>query len=143
MKTTSIKLIMTGTVIILFGWLSMSFVNYQDAKKKKWDVPEASKKTKNPVKSDSESLANGKTLYSLHCKSCHGNLGKGDGTKAKKLDTPCGDFTTKEFQAQTDGEIFYKVNAGRDDMPTFKKKISDPEDVWSVINYVRTLGESK
>lgn len=131
-------------LLTFIGWLSMSFINNkQDDKTKPWNVPEASKKAKNPVKSDKESLASGKTLYNKHCKSCHGAKGLGDGPKAKELDTPSGDFSTKEFQAQTDGEIFYKAREGRDDMPTFKKKITDDEDIWAVVNYVRSFGKAK
>lgn len=132
------------TVIMLFvfiGMLSMSFVNNaQDEKKKKpWDVPAKSKEMKSPVKSDAASIAAGKELYTKHCKSCHGVTGKGDGPKAKELDTPTGDFTDKAFQAQTEGEIFFKAKEGRDDMPSFKKKITDDNEIWQIVSYVRSL----
>lgn len=104
-----------------------------------WVVPEKYKKMKNPVKSDAASIAAGKALYVKHCKSCHGSKGLGDGTKAAQLKTDCGNFSTADFQAQSDGSIFYKTNEGRDDMPSFKKKIPDETDVWSVVNYLRTL----
>jgi len=104
-----------------------------------WPVPDAWKTKANPVKSDAGSIAKGKELYATHCKSCHGTKGKGDGPKASQLDTECGDFTKATFQAQTDGAIFYKTSEGRKDMPSFKKKIPDAEDIWAVVNYVRTL----
>ncbi|MFT7605535.1 MAG: mono/diheme cytochrome c family protein [Saprospiraceae bacterium] len=104
-----------------------------------WPVPEKYEKMKNPVKADSESIALGKSLYSKHCKSCHGKEGLGDGSKAAQLDTPCGDFTAEAFKKQSDGAIYYKTTEGRDDMPGFKKKIPDAEDIWSVVNYIRTL----
>ena len=43
------------------------------------------------------------------------------------------------FQSQSDGSLFYKVSEGRDDMPSFKKKIPDAEDIWNLVNYMRTL----
>jgi len=104
-----------------------------------WPVPDKYKNMPNPVKSDATSIATGKELYTQHCKSCHGTKGKGDGPKAAQLDTESGDFTKPTFQSQTDGAIFYKTTEGRKDMPSFKKKIADQNDVWSVINYVRTL----
>ena len=104
-----------------------------------WVVPEKYKKMKNPVASDKESIALGKELYVKHCKSCHGSKGLGDGTKAAQLKTKCGDFSTADFHAQTDGSIFYKASEGRDDMPSFKKKIPVQDDIWSVVNYIRTL----
>jgi len=105
---------------------------------KKWDAPESSKKTKNPVAANDENLAAGKTLYAKHCKSCHGTTGKGDGPKAANLDVSCKDFTKPEIQAQTDGELFWKTSEGRDPMPTFKKKTTD-EERWQIISYVRTF----
>lgn len=104
-----------------------------------WTVPDKYKKMENPVKADKESLSIGKSLYSKHCKSCHGKEGLGDGSKAAQLDTPSGDFTDKKFTLQSDGSIFYKTLEGRDDMPGFKKKMPDKDDIWSVINYIRTF----
>jgi mono/diheme cytochrome c family protein len=94
---------------------------------------------KNPVASDTESIKLGKKLYGRHCKSCHGGEGLGDGLKAPQLDTPCGDFTTQAFQSQTDGAIFYKTIDGRNDMPRFRKRIPKDDDIWSIINFIRTL----
>jgi mono/diheme cytochrome c family protein len=93
----------------------------------------------NPVKADAESLNTGKEVWAKHCQSCHGKAGKGDGSKAAQLKTSPSDFTKPEFQKQTDGALFYKTEEGRDDMPSFKKKISDQDDVWAVINYMRTF----
>jgi len=104
-----------------------------------WKVPDADKNKVNPLKGDAASVANGKTLYTTHCKSCHGAKGKGDGPKAAQLDTECGDFTKATFQSQTDGAIFYKTKVGRKDMPSFKTKIPEPNDIWAVVNYMRTL----
>ena len=79
----------------------------------------------------------GKMLYSKHCKSCHGTMGKGDGTKAKQLDTFPGDFSKEEFHAQSDGDMYYKSFVGRDEMPNFEKKITDEEERWAIITYMR------
>lgn len=106
---------------------------------KPWPVPDADKNKVNPLKGDAASIATGKTLYNTHCKSCHGTKGKGDGTKAAQLDTECGDFTSAAFQAQTDGALFYKTKVGRKDMPSYKTKIPDANDLWALVNYMRTL----
>lgn len=148
MKTTSNnKFFITAIMLFaLVGMPSMAFVNYtQDEKKKPWVVPEKSKAMKNPVKANDESIKAGKILYSKHCKSCHGVKGLGDGPKAKELKTPSGDLSV-DLKEQTDGEIYYKIKEGRDDMPSFKKKIPDDNDIWTLVNYVRTLagdGEKK
>ena len=67
--------------------------------------------------------------------------GKGDGTKAADLDTPTGDFTDASFKEQTDGSLYYKTFFGRDDMPGFNKKITDEEDKWLIVNYIRALAK--
>jgi len=124
-----------GSFIYSVTFKSLESASVQD--EKKWEVPAKFKTMKNPVASDAESLSIGKELYNKHCKSCHGTKGKGDGPKSMELETPSGDFTTVDFQKQTDGELFYKTKEGRDDMPSFKKKISEDEDIWSIVNYVR------
>ena len=139
MKSKISKLLIAGTLVLGVGMLSMSFVKYQDAKRKPWDAPEASKSVKNPVASSAESIAKGKEIYTKSCKSCHGVTGKGDGPKSSELDTPCGDFTDADFQKQSDGSIFYKAKEGRKDMPSFKTKLPVDADIWSVITYIRTL----
>jgi mono/diheme cytochrome c family protein len=134
MKKNLIVLISGLFVIALFAFTTKS-VNQQ----KPWPVPEAAKNKVNPRKGDAASLKDGKTLYDTHCKSCHGTKGKGDGSKAATLDTECGDFTTAAFHNQTDGELYYKTSEGRKDMPSFKKKIPDADDLWAVVNFLRTL----
>ena len=130
-KTTIFFVAGTFLVIIMSG-----FSFFQN---KPWAVPDNYQKMKNPVASNAESIAEGKTLYSTHCKSCHGAKGLGDGSKAAQLKTEPGDFTKADFQAQSDGALFYKTSEGRDDMPSFKKKLPEAEDRWNIVNYLRTL----
>jgi mono/diheme cytochrome c family protein len=104
-----------------------------------WVAPAEYDKKANPVKSDEASIAAGKALWTKNCQSCHGKTGMGDGPKAAGLKTPSGDFTTEAFQKQSDGSIFYKTSEGRNDMPSFKKKIPDQDDIWNLVNYIRTL----
>ena len=104
-----------------------------------WPVPDKYNKMANPVKSDAESMATGKEIWAKHCQSCHGKAGKGDGSKAAQLKTVPGDFSKADFHKQTDGAMYYKTSEGRDDMPSFKKKISDQEEIWAVVNYMRSF----
>jgi len=104
----------------------------------KWEVPAKYKTMENEYAGEDEDDI-GADLYAQHCKSCHGKEGYGDGTKAKELETEMRDLTEEEVLAQTDGELYYKSFIGRDEMPNFEKKITDDEDRWMVINYLRTL----
>ncbi len=104
-----------------------------------WPVPEKYNKMANPLKDDAASLTTGKQIWAKHCQSCHGKSGKGDGSKAEQLKTLPNDMTKADFQKQPDGALFYKTFEGRDDMPSYKKKITDQEDIWAVVNYMRTF----
>ena len=123
-------------LLLSSAFFLLSFTYLQN---KPWAVPDKYVKMTNPVKADAESLKDGKDLWFKHCQSCHGKTGKGDGSKASQLETEMKDFSTEEVQKQTDGEMFYKSLEGRDEMPSFKKKIAEEEDVWMVVNFIRTL----
>ena len=105
----------------------------------KWVVPTNFKKMKNPTYATDDNLIIGKALYSKHCKSCHGESGAGDGQKAGEFDSDIGDFTSKEFQAQTEGTIYYKSYVGLHDMPNYQKKIPGTTNMWLIVNHIKTL----
>jgi mono/diheme cytochrome c family protein len=124
------------SILLLSSLMLFSFKPLQN---KPWAVPDKYDKMSNPVKSDAESLKAAKALWTKHCQSCHGKTGMGDGTKAAQLDTEVGDLTTAEAQKQSDGTLFYKTLEGRDDMPSFKKKIPDEDEIWQLVNFMRSL----
>ncbi len=131
MKVFLVSLV-AGLFILTVGFK----VNHQT---KPWPVPEAAAKKANPEKSSSESISAGKALWSQHCSSCHGKTGLGDGTKAAQLKTQPEDLSTAAMQSQSDGSLFYKTSEGRGDMPSFKKKLPDANDIWDLVNFMRTL----
>ena len=133
MKKTILFFISSLFLFTLFSFMPKT--TFQDP----WPVPDSYKNKVNPIKGDVASIATGKSLYTTHCKSCHGSKGKGDGPKAAQLDTESGDFTKATFQAQTDGSLFYKTEKGRKDMPSYKTKIPDANDIWAVVNFIRTF----
>ena len=137
MKTNALFLI--ALMFIALGSISMT--NPSDIQDNPWEVPSKYEKMKNPYADASDDDNIGKILYSKHCKSCHGTKGKGDGNKAASIDTPIGDFTDGSIAKQSDGSIYYKTIFGRDDMPSFEKKIADEEERWLVVNYVKKLAE--
>ena len=114
-------------------------ISFKMVRQDPWPVPDKYLKMANPVKSDATSIADGKQLWLQHCTSCHGKSGKGDGPKAAQLKTLPHDLSKADIQAQPDGAFFYKTSEGRQDMPSFKKKIPDQDDIWSIVNYLRTL----
>jgi mono/diheme cytochrome c family protein len=132
--------LLTMTMLLLAVAFLMAFMVPQDQKKgEPWEVPAKYEKMENPYAGDDSNERVAKMLWSKHCKSCHGNVGLGDGPKARQLETFPGDFSTEEFKAQSDGAIYYKSYIGRGEMPNFEKKIEDEEDRWILVNYMRTF----
>ena len=127
--------------LLIIGIVSLGLYSFTKLLQEKWDIPEKYVKMKNPTYANQENLAIGKTLYNKHCMSCHGKTGIGDGPKAGEFDTNIGDFSSKEFHQQSEGEIFYKSYIGRRDMPNYEKEIPDPKNMWFIVNYLKTLEE--
>ena len=127
-------------ILSIIGIISLGLFSFTTLIQEEWVVPDKYQNMENPTDPE-EDKAIGKSLYSKHCQSCHGKQGYGDGKKADEVEGELGDFSTEEFQAQTDGALFYKSTFGRDDMPEYTKKMPDDEDRWLIVNYMRTLAE--
>lgn len=131
---------------ILFGLAVLAAFTFTETanaqakpKGKEWKTPAPDAKKKSTIKlTDASAISEGKALWGTNCKSCHGVKGLGDGTKAEKIDISCGDFSSKEFQAVTEGEMFYKTKIGRKPMPSYKEKLSDTE-IWQLVAYMKTM----
>ena len=136
MKTKGI--IYTLMIAVAATAFTLSAFNYGD-QKNPWPVPAKDAAKKNPIKADANSLKEGKALWSKNCESCHGKKGLGDGPKAAQLKTEPNSFAVADVQSQSDGSLFYKISTGRGDMPNFKKKLEGDDDVWNLVNYIRTL----
>lgn len=133
-KIFNIMIVAIGAMIL------MAFTAPQDQKKgDPWQVPASYKAKVNPHKGDASLDRIGRAAYSRHCRSCHGNTGLGDGPMAKNLKTFPGDFSSAEFQKLSDGELYFMSFVGRDEMPNFEKLITDEEERWSVVNYMRSF----
>lgn len=135
MKFATFLMVAVVSSLLIFG-------NYAIAQTKPWTVPAADKAIKAPVKlTDQSIIDNGKDLWAKNCKSCHGAKGIGDGPKAAMLKSKIVSFADPAFKSQTDGDIFYKTSKGRDEMPTYEKKIPDANDRWALVAYMRSLGK--
>lgn len=102
-------------------------------------------KIKNPIKATPESIAAGKTAYNKYCKFCHNEDGTGNGALAPKDTHPPNLVDAKWDHGSKDGEIFENIKEGigpKFDMKPMKAKMKD-EDIWNVINYIRSLGPKK
>jgi mono/diheme cytochrome c family protein len=100
-----------------------------------WVAPEAEKARKNPLASDSKVFEQGEKVAKTNCVSCHSAKGKGDGAAAVALNPKPADWTSQKVQAESDGEIFWKISNGRGAMPPWKHLAEN-----ALIRYVRSLG---
>jgi mono/diheme cytochrome c family protein len=127
-----------GGMLALSAALLSAFTPAGDGSK--WTAPASAIGKKNPVAVSPASIQTGKKIYGKECASCHGKKGVGDGPKVAELTKEPGNLTTKDFQSQSDGAIFWKMSEGKKPMPSFKLVYSD-EERWSLVNYLRTLGK--
>ena len=102
----------------------------------------AAKAMKNPVASTPASITAGAAAYKKYCAFCHGVDAKGEGPLAPKDSHPP-DLTDATWaHGSTDGEIFTLISngAGGDSkMVAFKGKMPD-QDLWHIVNFLRSLG---
>jgi mono/diheme cytochrome c family protein len=104
-------------------------------------VPPQEARKPNPVKPTAESHARGKKLYIVDCALCHGEKGDGKGDMASDIKNIT-DFTNPDIQKNaTDGEWFYIIRKGKGEMPPEESGRAKDDDVWSIVNYVRSFGK--
>ena len=112
---------------------------------------EAAKLT-NPVASTPESIAAGKKAYDANCAACHGNLAQGAvkaGVSISIIEEQGGkqapDLTDDQWDyGSSDGEIYAVTKKGIPPtmMAGWDGHIPD-DDIWSIVNYIRTLAPKK
>ena len=106
-------------------------------------MPVAAAKEPNPVKATPESLARAKKWWTLDCVMCHGKEGDGKGETARDMKLTIADFTNPAtLKDRTDGELYYIIKNGHQDMPPEGPRIKT-EEGWDLVNYVRALSKKK
>jgi mono/diheme cytochrome c family protein len=104
-------------------------------------IPVEAAKQQNPVKPTGESLARAKKWWAMDCEMCHGKAGNGKGETAKEMKLQMVDFTNPEtLKDRTDGEIYYVIKNGHNDMPAEGPRVK-PEEAWDLVNYVRSFAK--
>ncbi|GAC1624546.1 MAG: hypothetical protein NVS9B13_19200 [Candidatus Acidiferrum sp.] len=106
-----------------------------------WIVPEAEKSRKNPLSSSPASIEAIKGIYREDCAQCHGESGKGDGSKAAQYNPAPANLTdSARLDALTDGELFYKISEGRKPMPAFKNRLTEDQR-WQLVLLIRSFAQ--
>jgi len=106
-------------------------------------IPADAAKQANPVKNTPESIARAQKWWTLDCAMCHGKNGDGKGEIAIDMKLKLVDFTDPAtLKNRTDGEIFYIIKNGHQDMPPEGPRVKTEEN-WDLVNYVRSLAKKK
>ena len=104
-------------------------------------IPVSAAKQANPVAASPESLARAKRWWAMDCEMCHGKNGDGKGETAKEMKLTMEDFTNSDMlKDRTDGEIFYIIKNGHNDMPAEGERVKNDE-TWDLVNYVRAFAK--
>lgn len=104
-------------------------------------IPVEAAKQPNPVKPSAESSARAKKWWTLDCEMCHGKSGDGKGDTAKDMKLTMMDFTNPDtLKDRTDGEVFYIIKNGHNDMPAEGPRVKT-EEAWDLVNYVRSFAK--
>jgi mono/diheme cytochrome c family protein len=112
-----------------------------------WVAPVEATRVIDPLSSNDDLLAKGKSIYVVACLPCHGEKGKGDGPAAASLkrdDKPIlpAALASPPIQQQSDGSMFWKIKEGRSPMPSWKAALAD-EQIWMTILYLRYLAKNQ
>lgn len=104
-------------------------------------VQEAEGEQMNPIAPSAESVTIGEELYLNRCQACHGPSGLGDGPEAVGLNPPPANLV-HHVPMHPDWDLYNMIATGIPDtaMPAFGGTLSE-EEIWHLINYLRTLRE--
>ena len=98
----------------------------------------------NPYPKDAASTTRGQVVF-RECAGCHGNLGDGKGVLSSGLYPVASNLAGDQTAAKSDGELFWLINHGLSftAMPGYSDIMSDDDDLWAVVNYLRALQEGR
>jgi mono/diheme cytochrome c family protein len=132
--------------------MALSYPALQEPQKQAEEKPAAAVEAKstaeagklvNPVKATASSIALGQKAYGFDCAMCHGKEGAGDGDLAADMKLKLRDYRDPDsLKGMTDGEIFTIIDKGKGQMSGEEGRMK-AEQIWNVVNYVRSLAKAK
>lgn len=133
---------MRGITTALIFLFALALATADTSAQRRGGDPKA-RTVKNPVASTAASITAGRQLYGKNCRHCHGLRGLGDGPLAPKNPKPASLIDDKWDHGSSDGEIFAVIWNGapapKSEMKGMKGTLTE-KDVWSIINYLRSIG---
>jgi mono/diheme cytochrome c family protein len=114
-----------------FGWLP-----YRQKAVPKDSIPFVTAGLVNPLDSSAAVVADGKLLYTMYCKHCHGDKGEGDGKVADKY-PGVANLRGPAYLGITEGHIFHVITKGAGLMQPHGSQVSEA-DRWKIARYIKT-----
>ena len=135
------RTIVAALVLACLGGIVVAAQENPDAAKVKNPV---AAKVKNPVAATPESVAAGKQIFQKSCAPCHGI--NAEGGPGNDLIPAAPNLTDDKWDhGSTDGEIFDVTKNGVPpdfNMIPWKDQLKD-QDIWNVVNYLRSIAKKK
>lgn len=103
-----------------------------------WQAPAVAAAVANPYKDKPDAVKLGRMYYNQKCVDCHGKSGLGNGWMSRGLLRPPTNLASKVVQANSDGELFWKITMGKSPMPAHGVRFDD-EQRWYIVSFLRTL----
>jgi len=100
-----------------------------------WVIPEAESAVSNPSPYTLDNVKAGKDLYTVNCKSCHGDPGKNNPLGLIPIPV---DVASDKMHLNSEGALFYKITNGKGIMPPFEGSISE-DDRWKLVNFIQNF----
>ena len=122
--------------IVVAGMLMMLAPQVQG---QEWIVPAVEASRSNPSEYTLENVKQGKVIYTKNCKSCHGDPGKNNPLTLSPIPV---DIASEKMQANSEGELFYKITHGKGVMPPFESTISENER-WMLVNLIQNYSPER
>lgn len=104
-----------------------------------WIVPAQQDALSNPLDYTLENIKQGKSIYTLNCKSCHGDPGKNNPLTLSPMPV---DMASDQMQTNSEGALFYKISNGRGVMPPFGSTLQEA-DLWNLVNFIKNYSPER
>ena len=132
---TSAKIVCCLVVIVAMGLQAGAGFTHEAMAPDMWMAPEHMAHLENPIAAEADSITRGKEIFLQNCSACHGENGEGLDAKTIGLETNPPNLKER-IKMHPDGDFFWKIQAGRGEMPSFEKELTN-EEIWDVINYIK------
>jgi mono/diheme cytochrome c family protein len=128
-RSGAVSLLLAGTVLSLLtsAGIAQDKISAADAKN-----------LKSPIPYTKTSIKQGRGTFARYCTGCHG----GDGKSQVDVVADATDLTDPKGyrDGASEGEMYRSIRDGAGaSMPAFKSQIQHQEDMWHLVNFIRSL----